>query len=263
MRHLTEEELIDHYCAGKQRSANEDRERAGAAQHIGECAECGASYTALEADLSDLAESAPPYRDAEYGERVWDAVAGLLPEKPASKHLWIQPALWRGLAYVSAAALLLAVTFYGGREWERAKAPVTANKTLAPAQAPKRVVVVVLSDHLERTERLLVELKHTGAADQDMLPPLRDEARNLLPANRICMHDARVKDDPEHRKALADLDSLLSKLADQPDGMDPAEIARLQKQMKADGLLFEVRVLRSRMPETEQAKGTLSEGGEI
>ena len=41
------------------------------------------------------------------------------------------------------------------------------------------------------------------------------------------------------------------------------EVTRLQKEMNADGLLFEVRVLRSRIPPTEQARNTASEGGKI
>jgi hypothetical protein len=125
------------------------------------------------------------------------------------------------------------------------------------------VVVVVLGDHLERTERLLVELKHTDVDDSDMLPPLRDEARNLLPANRICLREAEKSDDPELEQALGALNRVLTDLADQPRGLDPAEVTRLQKEMNADGLLFEVRVLRSRIPAAEQARSTASEGGKI
>ena len=39
--------------------------------------------------------------------------------------------------------------------------------------APQRVVILVLGDHLDRTERLLVELKHADADDSEMIPPLR------------------------------------------------------------------------------------------
>jgi hypothetical protein len=42
-----------------------------------------------------------------------------------------------------------------------------------------RVVVVVLSDHLDRSERLLVELKHADAENTALASPLRDEARSL------------------------------------------------------------------------------------
>jgi hypothetical protein len=265
MKHLNDEELIEHYYGKdpRQHSFGEDRDAGDAARHIASCAECGANYTALQADLSDLAGFNPPLRDAEYGQRVWESIARLLPERPERRQLWMRLDLWRGLAYAAAAAVLLAATFYAGRIWEHSRAPLPTAKSPASAPAPKQVVVVVMSDYLDRSERLLVVLKHTDADDSDMLPPLRDEARNLLPANRICQREAEKSDDPELEKTLNALDRLLAELADQPGDFDPAAVMRLQKEMNADGLLFEVRVLRSRIPATEQARGTASEGGKI
>ncbi len=265
MKHLNEEELIEHYYRKEknQRFFGDDREREVAAEHIAECGQCGASYNALQADLSDLVAFDPPHRDPEYGRRVWESIAGSLPERPQRRQLWMSRALWRGLAYTCAAGVLLAATFYAGRMWEHSQTPVTSTRPTASTPAPKGVVVVVLGDHLERTERLLVELKHTDVDDADMLLPLRDEARNLLPANRICLREAEKSDDPELEQALGALNRVLTDLAGQPRGLDPAEVTRLQKEMNADGLLFEVRVLRSRIPPTEQARNTASEGGKI
>ncbi len=266
MRHLNEEELIEHYCRKEknQHFFGDDREREVATEHVAECGQCEDSYNELEADLFDLAPFDPPHRDPEYGRRVWESIAGSLPERPRRRQLWMSRDLWRGLAYTCAATVLLAATFYAGRMWEHSKTPVTSTRPAASAPAaPKRVVVVLLGDHLERTERLLVELKHTDVDDSDMLPPLRDEARNLLPANRICLREAEKSDDTELEQALSALNRVLTDLADQPRGLDPAEVTRLQMEMNADGLLFEVRVLRSRIPVAEQATSTASEGGKI
>lgn len=265
MKHLNEEELIDHYYGidRNEHSAGADGD-GYVAQHIRECAECGTEYAALESDLSDLAEFDPPHQETKYGQRVWESIANSLPEKPYRKFLWGPPELWQGLGYASVAAILLAGTFYAGRMWEHSKTPVTASEPhISKPVAPRRVVVVVLSDHLDRTERLLMELKHTDADESDMLSPLREGARNLLPANRICQREAEKSDDRELNKALADLDRLLTGLADQRGGLDSAELMRLQKQMNADGLLFEVRMLRSRIPATEKASGTPSKGDNI
>lgn len=266
MKHLNDEELIEHYYDGRRRqhSFGEDRDAGDAAQHIASCAECGANYTALQADLSDLAGFDPPFRGPAYGQQVWESIARSFPERPERRQFWMRADLWRGLAYAAAATVLLAATFYAGRIWEHSRAPVPTAKTPASAPAPKQqVVVVVMSDYLDRSERLLVELKHTDADDSDMLPPLHDEARKLLPANRICQREADRSDDPELERALNALDRLLTNLADQPGGLDLAAVMRLQKEMNADGLLFEVRVLRSRIPATEQARGTASKGGKI
>jgi hypothetical protein len=108
------------------------------------------------------------------------------------------------------------------------------------------VVVVVLSDHLDRSERLLVELKHADLATDETAPALRDEARSLLEANRVARRHAAA--DPALKGALERLDVLLDDLANHPDGLTQAELVRVRDQMNAAGLLFEVRVLRSRIP---------------
>ena len=125
----------------------------------------------------------------------------------------------------------------------------------------RRVVVVVLSDYLDRSERLLVELKHADADSTQMVSPLRDEARTLLAANRICRQDASKDHDPALDSALDRLDHLLDELANQPGGLNAASLARLQKEMDEDGLLFEVRVLRSRVEAGHGTAGT--KGGTI
>jgi len=123
--------------------------------------------------------------------------------------------------------------------------------------------VVVLSDHLDRSERLLVELKHADAESIETASPLRDEARSMLAANRICRQNARHQDDPRLATALDRLDHLLEELANQPGSLNAATLARLQTQANADGLLFEVRVLRSQLPDQQTAATGHTKGATI
>jgi hypothetical protein len=164
--------------------------------------------------------------------------------------------LWTGLSYAAACGLLVACAFLAGRQWERKQAVVARHPQqtqTAPAHPQQRVVVVVLSDHLERSERLLVQLKHADADSDEMISPLRDQARVLLAANRICRQDAHKVDDPALDPALVPtldrLDHVLAQLANHPGHLSAAEITRLQNELNASGLLFEVRVLRTRIPE--------------
>jgi hypothetical protein len=120
-----------------------------------------------------------------------------------------------------------------------------------------------LSDHLDRSERFLVELKHADVDSEEMISPLRDEARSLMAANRICREDAKKNGDPALSKALDRLDHVLDELANQPGGLNAAALARLQDEMKSDSLLFEVRVLRSRTSDQQRNASTRSEGDEI
>jgi hypothetical protein len=255
MSHLTEEELIAHTFA------EDDKE--GVEQHLEACAECAKSYAALRSDLAEMEFAEVPPRDALHGKRVWESISGLLPAYEARKQSWLRGELWRGLSYAAACTALATCTFIGGRLWERKHAQTVAGnhsqqKQPSVAQSPQRVVVVVLSDHLDRSERLLMELKHADAGSAEMLSPLRDEARSLLAANRVCRQKAK-HDDPALTTALDDLDRLLAELANQPGDLNSASITRLQDEMNADRLLFEVRVLRSRQaaPGTPRKEGTI------
>jgi hypothetical protein len=125
------------------------------------------------------------------------------------------------------------------------------------------VVVVVLSDHLDRSERFLVELKHADLNNNGTGTPLRDEARSLLAANRLCRKNVAPDDDPALSTALDHLDRLLGEAANAPGRLNGAALAKLQAEMNAEGVLFEVRVLRSRDSDTDAAGNDRASGGTI
>ncbi len=252
MKHLVEEELVGQaYGEGS----------ADAGRHLAACEECAQAYAELKNDLAELKPIEPPARDAAYGERVWDAIADSLPVFEPRAPRWFGMGLIRGLSYAAAGLLLVAGSFYAGLRWQQSRTQIAAENKAQPKRNARPIVVVVLSDHLDRSERLLVELKHVDANNADMMPPLRDEARSLLAANRICKTDAEKVDDPALQTALDHLDHLLNELANQPGGLNAEAISRLKDEMDADGLLFEVRVLRSRTRDRNLRFADRSSGG--
>jgi len=262
MKHLSEEELIAQVYG--------EGDKITVKWHLEGCAECSKAYAALQSDLAEMKFAEPPDLDAFYSEKVWASLSGSLPAYKVRKRKWLGGGLWRGLSYAAACVVLVAFTFIGGRLWERKQAPNTAEinsqqkqPQVVPVPQRERVVVVVLSDHLDRSERLLVELKHADAESTEMVSPLRDEARSLLAANRICRQHTRRHDDPELATALDRLDHLLDELVNQPGGLNTATLTRLQNETNAYGLLFEVRVLRSRLPERQAAAAGRTKGGTI
>jgi hypothetical protein len=260
MKHLSEEELIA--------QAYGEGDMAAVKQHLEGCAECSNAYSGFESDLAEMKFREPPDRDVLYGEKVWASLSGLLHSYESGKWKWLRGGLWRGLSYAAACALLVGCAFIGGRLWERKQAQINAktssqHKQRQVAHVPQPVLVVVLSDHLDRSEQLLVELKHADAESIETASPLRDEARSLLAANRICQKNARQQDDPALATALDRLDHLLEELANQPGGLNVATLVRLQNEANADGLLFEVRVLRSRLPNQHAPTASHTKGGTI
>lgn len=247
MKHLNEEELVEVYYG---------EAGAAAAAHVGACRECSAQFAELKRDLEGAMRTAVPGRDAEYGERVWQTLRPrLIPyEKKARGWGWAQ---WRFAVVALGCAALVAAAFVGGRVWERHQKTTTVATNAGP-QAQQRVVLVVLTDHLDRTERLLVSLEHADSSDRAENAQLQSEARELLASNRLYRATATKAGDPTLAGALDRLEGVLAEVANDPN-LTAADLARVRNQMNTEGILFEIRVLRARG--ANETSGTKSGAG--
>jgi hypothetical protein len=255
MKHLNEEELIDYYYGESESPAAIDT-------HLRECSGCAKDYAALTSDLSAIVAAPTPTRDADYGAKVWQSIRSSVPVYEASRGAprkrssWfaLHPMLhsWSGgLAVAAACLFLIAAAFFAGRLWEHRNTPPSLANNVNGEQGKQRVVLVVLGDHLDRSERLLVELKHAGPSTE---APLQAEARDLLSTNRLYRESVKQAGDPALASALDHLERVLIEVSNQPAGLSQAKLDELQKEMNTDGLLFEVRVLRSRVQEDGDSK---------
>ncbi len=243
MKHLSEDELIELYYG----------EALGdASAHEQACRECSARFAELRQSL-DAIRSAPAAQcSADYGERVWESLRPRLiayEKKPAGWRAWGQ---WRTALAALGCVLLLAGAFAGGRYWERVttrKVNVAGN---AGREATQRVVVVVLADHLDRTERLLVALEHADSSDRADNAQLQSAAQQLLASNRLYRATASNADDPLLAGTLDQLEGVLAEIANDPN-LTAADLQRVRNEMNAEGILFEIRVLMARRP--DQASG--------
>jgi len=235
MKHLNEEELIEHYY--------EESASMGESEcHLKACPVCAKRYAELCRVLDAVATPTPPARREDYLEQVWQSIDAFLPVYEKPKSSWMR--FYRPLGWAAACLLLIAVTFVAGRRWERKQASSVA-VTVDP-QARQRVVIVVLGDHLDRSEHLLVELNHADGNDLSALP-LRSEARELLASNRLVRQSAMRAGNLNVEASLDRLERLLMELSNEPDNLTEADLNRLRQEMNTDGLLFDIRVLRSRI----------------
>jgi hypothetical protein len=243
VKHLAEEELVDH-CYGEAAAP------ASAEHHLRECSLCAEAYAALRQDLASIKFPAVPARAASHGEQVWQSLRKSLPVYKKQKRHWMNFNLLQGLGYATAYVVLIAAVFFAGRQWEHRRYPnIQSAGTDRPAQPVIPIIVVVLGDHFDRSERLLVELNH--ANDASALMPVKAEAQDLLSANRLYRESASRAGDRQLTAALDRLERVLVEIVNEPEGSSPAQLARVQKEMNIDGLLFEVRVLRSRIPDRQ------------
>lgn len=245
MKHLEEAELVEHYYEESANMGESER-------HLKACPVCAKRYAELCRDLDGVATPMAPGRRDDYGEQLWQSIGASLPVYEKPKSSWIR--YYRPLGWAAACALLVAVSFIAGRRWERKQAPSVA--VAVDPQARQRVVIVFLGDHLDRAERLLVQLNHADGNDLSDLP-LRSEARELLASNRLVRQSAVRAGDLNVEASLDRLERLLMELANEPDKLTGADLNRLRQEMNTDGLLFDIRVLRSRVhspgPEQQSA----------
>ena len=240
MSHLTDDELTELYYAEGTSAAN---------AHLKACRECSAQYSRLKQSLDAIDTPPVPQRAADYGDRVWETIQPRLIPFEKKARGW---ANWKAAAVVASCALLLSAVFLGGRYWERA----STNKTGIASTSPttQRVILVVLTDHLDRTERLLVQLEHAGSKDRTANAELQSEAQELLASNRLYRVTASNAGDRELAGALDRLEGVLAEIANDPK-LSAADIKRVRNDMNTKGILFEIRVLRSRSSDEESRPG--------
>jgi len=220
MKHLSEEDLVEAYYGGLPEEE---------ARHLAECEACRAFFDRQREVLDALRVYPVPERGPGYGGEVWTRVLPHLVARP--KQSW-----WRVWSLVPAVAALLALAFVAGRWTER-------NTTVAgiPEKARERVLLLSLSEHLERSQIVLAELANGNAGSTDLLEE-RDRARELIGANRLLRQTAERLGDAKDAAVLEDLEHVLLEVANAPDTPTTEDASRVQRSIAENELLFKVRI---------------------
>ena len=251
MNHLTDEQLIEHYFGeGANRVANET--------HLRVCARCEQVYDEIS-NVLRVRGPEPPQRQPEYGKRVWQSIQAQLRPYPARprRRYFTMPRLVLAGACVAG----LAVAFIGGTLWERSHThPSVAGSS---EKMKERMALYILDDHLDRSERLLVQLNHAGADAGEIDSVLQAEARQLLPDNRLYRQALSSSSDPIMNAALEHLERVLLEVANSPNGLNGDDVTRIEQEMNTDSLLFQIRVLRARSPRPEPRFESTRKGASI
>ena len=152
MNHLTEEQLIEHYYEESPQSAH-------IVHHLRECNRCAETYAELRSVLNAIEPIAAPARDAGHGERVWQSIRNFVPiYQQKQQRLSQRFSYLKGLSFATACSLLIALAFFAGRQWENyQRSPQIQTAANNPTRRP--IVLLVLGDHLGRSERFLVALR--------------------------------------------------------------------------------------------------------
>ncbi|HYZ84876.1 MAG TPA: hypothetical protein VE621_10750, partial [Bryobacteraceae bacterium] len=157
---------------------------------------------------------------------------------------WLQPE--RVGAFVAIAAALV-LAFLAGRHLPKDPEPSVAT---APTQIRERVLLVALSDHLERSQMVLAEIMNAPDQKTVDIAGERIIAENLLDANRLYRQTATATGQTGVTSVLEDLERVLAEIAHSPDHLSSAEVDELRRRIESQGLLFKVRVVGSKLQGT-------------
>lgn len=211
MNHLSEEEMVEAYYGSE-------------FPHLAECAECRALFEQQREALDGLKAYPVPERSPGYGGEVWSRLLPQLPKRRQHRAWWFM---------VPAFAATLVLAFLIGRSSSKMQPAATA----IPEQARERVLLLSLSEHLERSQIVLAQVANTGDLAEE-----RDRARELIGANRLLRQTAERLGDRQDATVLENLEHVLLDVANAPDSPSNADTARVQQSIAQNELLFKVRI---------------------
>ena len=234
MTHLTDDDLVLHYYGEEDRAA-----------HLAACAACAARYRALAALMDAVPPIEAPPRDGGYAERVWTQVQPRL----AVRRRW--GVTWQRMVAVAAAVVLLIAGFSAGRLWRPTSTPAIATNRgsvdldgAATDLQRRRVLLLTVADHLERSDRVLTEVMNAGTTDLAME---QQWAKDLVAANRLYRQEAIDADETSVAAVLDELERALLDIVHRPATASPGDIDLVRRRIDAAALVFKVRVMRTEL----------------
>ena len=240
--HLTDDDLVLHYY-GEMPSAEEAR----AESHLAGCGSCQDSYTRLQRVMA-FVDSAPAVEAPDGFERTsWARLESSLSAPRRGWFSWFVLSPSR-LAFAAGVVVLVGAAFAAGRLMPRPAPVPTTTAAKTADQVREGVLLVDLGEHLDRSQRMLVELASAddSAGSLDMSLE-QSRAEQLVAANRLYRQTAASTGDAAIASVLDDLERVLVDLAASPKTMTQEELDAVRRRIESKELLFKVRVVASQV----------------
>jgi hypothetical protein len=175
-------------------------------------------------------------------QRMWARIG---PSLARPRRFFALPSGGLGWAALAGAVALVAVAaFLAGRAQRTAPDAKTVASDLKalPADARERVLQAALADHLESSQRLILEVVN----GPETLGGERAWAEALLSQNRLYRRAAERAGQRRVAAVLLELEPVLTELANSPDSLD---LSGARAQIEESDLLFKMRITRNNLKE--------------
>lgn len=222
MTHLSGEQMLSlHY-------GEEDDELK---QHLNECSACQSEFRQIQQVLHEADKLSVPERADDYGTQVWRRIQPSLPVKRQKSAGWRW--IWLGPVFAAAMTVAFLIGIFTQRH---------ASERVFSEQARTRVLLIAMSDHLERSQRILAEFVNTDPAN-GLSSQEQTNARNLLAENRLLREMTGRAGDPLEASVLDQLERVLMDVVNGPPHPSDRQLQELQDRIRNEGLLLRVRML--------------------
>ena len=242
MTHCSDDDLVLHYYG----------ESSEADAHVATCAACAERARDLASLLATVDEPVPD-RDERYGTEVWYRVR---PHLEARRSFWKSGTVRWSLA-AAATVAIVASSFVAGRLSMRSGssvAPTRAEANTADPQLARRVLLLTVADHLERSDRVLTDIMNAPETD---LSVEQQWAADLISANRLYRQDAVDANETSIAGVLDELERALLDVVHRPSDA-PADLDQIRRRIDSAALLFKVRVLTNELRQRQLDPGASS-----
>jgi hypothetical protein len=122
-------------------------------------------------------------------------------------------------------------------------------------QQRDRILLVVVGDHFDESERVLVELTNLAPGGDDVdISNERERAEELLASNRLYRRTATDRGEENVATLLDELEPVLMQIAHAPSQVSAEELRSMQKRVETKGLVFKLRVVRAGVRKTTEPR---------
>lgn len=219
-------------------------------RHLATCEACRGEYQQLLGTLTAIAQPAVPERGDLYGLEVWQRVRQQLPLEGPGRPWWKR---WSRSRFAAATAAVGVIAFLAGRRDAPPPAIVAPTATvMLTSNTAERARVTAVVEHLERSERLLLDVANSSTAALDFANEQR-WAEELIDTNRLYRESARVAGDTTIAGVLDDLERALLDIAHTPSLSAGPALAVVGARVDAAALVFKVRILSRELRDREVA----------
>lgn len=218
MSHPTRDDLVLHYYG-------EPDAPEGTAEHLAGCAECLREYDEIRGTLDAMDDYPVPQPDRGFEERILDGLG-----TRARRTTWMPARRW---AVAAALLIMLGAGYMAGRyqRWDDPE-PLAVSR-----ESRERILMTALGEHLERSERMLVELMNAGDEES------AERVEGLLADNRLYRLTAAELGRAEHVALLEELERLLLDIAHASNGLARADRIDIRRRIEDGGMLLKLRIV--------------------